>query len=601
MEPLITDILAEIDAAVVAFQETVPGVQSAIFEELQPIIKQLQLKNGRILNNVSNLKLIGQLQNKLERLIITTEYKAAVSSFLDTFKKVADLNHAYFKQFNAKFTPAETLPILRELSIESTITDLLGQGMFAGVVAPIQDILRQNTTVGGSYADFQEQLRKFILSEDNQEGVLERHTKQITTDALNQYQAQYHEAIAQDLNFSWGQYIGSLLTTSRELCEHLVEKRWIHKTELPAIISGDIDGEQVKLSKTTGLPLGMIPGTTPDNFKVLRGGYNCGHQFFYGPDSIVPEKVKAAFAKGPGAIFKTKLDTNVAKIQKINSEREKAIEKLNAARKKELDKVKGDPLKTQEIIKAYADKLEKIPAIIDTQALYTNPRTGEYIPTRMFLHGEILSDYLKNGSTNSGTSYFTGGAPAVGKGGLVDRIQTENPGILVVDPDRVKTEYIPEYEGLSKKGDSRAAAIVHEESSMLSKKIVSIAADQKFDIIYDGVGDGGYDGMAKKVQQQRKAGKKVVADYATVDVAVSLQRAIERGKKTGRFVPETYIKNMHKAISNLVPEFIKNNLFDELNLWNTTSKPPVLILTHKNGKTKIFNKSLYERFLAQGK
>lgn len=295
MEQSIKAILSTIDDAIAKFQDAIPGIQKLVYEELQPIVKELQVKNGKLLNNVDNLKLIGTLQNKLEKIIISAEYKKSVQSFIDSFTTVSNLNNDYFSQFNKKYKPKNTLPIIKQLAVESTINDLVGQGLSSNIIAPIQKILQQNITTGGSYAKFQEQLQNHILQNETGEGSLQRYTKQITTDAINQYNAQYGETVAQDLQFNWGRYVGSNITTTREFCTLLTDKQWVHKSELPEIIKGHIDGTDCKLSKTTGLPLGMIPDTNADNFKVRRGGYNCGHQFFWVPDSAVPADVKMRF------------------------------------------------------------------------------------------------------------------------------------------------------------------------------------------------------------------------------------------------------------------------------------------------------------------
>jgi hypothetical protein len=292
MDQSIEDILKTIDKAINKFQSAIPGIQRLVFEELQPLIKQIEIKDGKLLNNVNNLKLIGSLKNKLEKIILSPDYKKAVQNFLDSFTAVTNLQQDYFKQFNKDLKPKKTLPIIKQLAVESTINGLVGQGMSASVIDPIKKILTQNITTGGNYAKFQEQLRNHILTNDTGEGILERYTKQITTDSINQYNAQYHDAIAQDLQFNWGRYVGSNITTSREFCILLTKKQWVHKSELPEIIKGHIDNETCKLSKSTKLPLGMIPGTNPDNFKVVRGGYNCGHQFFWVPDSSVPANIK---------------------------------------------------------------------------------------------------------------------------------------------------------------------------------------------------------------------------------------------------------------------------------------------------------------------
>lgn len=296
MDQSINDILQTIDDAINTFQDKMPGLQKDIFDQLQPLLKEIQINGGKLLNNVNNLKLLGQLKNKLQKIIISPAYKDAVNKFIDSYNTVAALNMDYFKQFNDTFSPVKTLPIIKQLAIENTINDLVGQGLKQNLINPVTDILNTNITSGGSYASLQNQLRDHLVNNDTGEGSLVKYTKQITTDAINQYHAQYHAAIGQDLQFNWGRYVGSLITTSRQFCILLTAKQWVHKSELPEIIKGHIDGEDCKLSSTTDLPLGMIPGTDASNFIILRGGYNCAHHYFEVPDNVVPEAIRNNFA-----------------------------------------------------------------------------------------------------------------------------------------------------------------------------------------------------------------------------------------------------------------------------------------------------------------
>lgn len=298
-DKLIKSILKEIEGAVTNFQKNIPGIQKGMLDGVIEQLKDLSVQNGRVLNSVQNLKLIMQIKNRLEKLIVSEGYKESVKEFIKAFDTVAGLQQQYFADFNFKFKPSKTLPIIREASVDKTLNDLLGQGLQSNVVDKVHDVLLSNITTGGSYASLAEQLRNSILTNETGEGVMERYSKTITTDAINQYAAQYHDTLAQDLNLNWGRYIGSNLKTTREFCEKLTEKEWVHRTELPEILKGNIDGGTVKLNKQK-LPLGMIPGTTPDNFKVRRGGYNCGHQFFWVPDSSVPEHIRANFGKPLG-------------------------------------------------------------------------------------------------------------------------------------------------------------------------------------------------------------------------------------------------------------------------------------------------------------
>lgn len=285
-----------IDDAINTFQDKIPGLQKTMFDGLQPLLKELQLKNGKLINNVDNLKFLGQIKNKLEKIIISPEYKDAVQEFINSYNTLAALNLNYFSQFNEKYKPAKTLPIIKQLAVEKTITDLVGQGMSESITGAVRNILNTNITTGGSYASLQDQLREHLLNTDSGEGSLVKYTSQITTDSINQFSRQYHAAIAQDLNFKWGRYVGSLITTSREFCVYLTKKQWVHVSELPSILEGHIDGHDCRLSKTTGLPYGMIPGTNPANFKINCGGYECKHHYFMVPDAVVPVEFRSKFA-----------------------------------------------------------------------------------------------------------------------------------------------------------------------------------------------------------------------------------------------------------------------------------------------------------------
>lgn len=299
--PTQQEFLKTINGAIDNFQAAIPAVQKLIYEKLEPLIKELETRNGKLVNNLHNLKLIGQIKNALQKIVVSPDYKNAVNTFIDSFQEISDMQAQYFSQFVAKYKPAKVLPLIKELAVETTINDLIGQGMKASVVDPITDIITQNITTGGRYADFNQQLRNEILNNGAGDGSMLRYTRQITTDAINQYAAQNAAAIAQDLDFEWMEYVGSLINTSREFCVHLVEKRWIHKSELPGIIKGMIDGHQCKLSKRTKLPLGMIPDTTPENFNIRRGGYLCGHQAFWVPDTAVPLELRLKFPRKKAA------------------------------------------------------------------------------------------------------------------------------------------------------------------------------------------------------------------------------------------------------------------------------------------------------------
>ncbi len=161
-------------------------------------------------------------------------------------------------------------------------------GISANVTQGIQNILKANITGGGSYNQLLDQMRNFILTNESGTGALERYTKQITTDSLNQFSAQYSQAITEDLGMNWFMYVGSNKETTREFCRLLTKKKYIHRSEISSIIMGIIDGNQVAINPKTKVWYGGVPGTNESNFQILRGGYGCDHQMLPVNTNVVP-------------------------------------------------------------------------------------------------------------------------------------------------------------------------------------------------------------------------------------------------------------------------------------------------------------------------
>lgn len=289
------DIVNAIDDAVDKFGAKTPELEHRLMSLLDNAVKELEVKNGRILSNINNLKLINTLKRKLAKLILNNGYLKEVKGFTQAFDKVAEAQKIYFSEFNSKFTPLKMAPIVTDMAIDSAIDSLTESGINASVTKPIMDMLKTSVTSGGSYADLTRNLHDNLISSDGKPSILDRHLRTVTTDAINQFNGQSLNLYSEDLGLEWYRYVGGKKTTSREFCSYLVKKEWIHKSELSAILNGLIDEHQCKINPKTNLPLGMIAGTNANNFIVNRGGYNCGHKLIPVPKEIVPQSIRAKF------------------------------------------------------------------------------------------------------------------------------------------------------------------------------------------------------------------------------------------------------------------------------------------------------------------
>ena len=109
------------------------------------------------------------------------------------------------------------------------------------------------------------------------------------------FTAQNNKLQTDDLDTEWFMYTGSNIETTREFCQHLTKKKYIHRSEIPTILTGKIDDHQCEIYDKTGLPYGMIEGTTPENFQVNCGGWNCRHQLVPVADAVVLADVRRRF------------------------------------------------------------------------------------------------------------------------------------------------------------------------------------------------------------------------------------------------------------------------------------------------------------------
>lgn len=289
---LVDDLLSHVEDTVNGFNESIPDIEKQIYNRLVALLKDLDIKNGIIKNTVANLKAISRMKSDIEKIVFSPKYQANVTDFLKAYSVVSDLNNKYFEALVEDFKPGPLLAKIKRSAIDITADGLTEAGINANVIDPVRKMLLTAVTTGGSYADLIDTLRTNIVSEGKNLGTLQRYTRQITTDSINQFSASYNNAIASGLNLRWYMYVGSNLTTTRPFCKHLSAKKYIHEQELPMILKGDIDGYHVPFNVKTGIWYGGIPGTNESNFPVYRGGYNCGHQLYPVNEISVPKAVR---------------------------------------------------------------------------------------------------------------------------------------------------------------------------------------------------------------------------------------------------------------------------------------------------------------------
>lgn len=271
------------------FQKNIGTRQNDMWSTIFKTLKKLETNEaGEIKSNTANLRLLRTLRGDIKNTIITTQYKRDLEKFLGAFDELKTINDTYYQAI-ASTTLNANKNVFKEIvnfSIDATKNSLLDSGITEAVISPVEKVLSQNVTTGGVFQDLTESLRQEILGSPGQLGKLERYSKQITTDSLNQFNANYNQAMSQDLGLEFYFYNGAVKETTRDYCKGIVQGgtlglpggSYYHKKEVED--SADLQWA------------GKIPGTNKSSIFVNRGGYNCGHQWLAVDSEAVPQSVK---------------------------------------------------------------------------------------------------------------------------------------------------------------------------------------------------------------------------------------------------------------------------------------------------------------------
>jgi hypothetical protein len=296
-------LIETIEKSINGFNDSLPKIQKEILADVLDKIKKFDTRNKRITNTVKNIRLLNTIKNRLKKIILTDNYKGEVKEFLKVFTDVSTFQNDYFKEAEKKFTPPKVVKEIKKQTITDTINRLTEAGIGVNVSDKIAELLKQNVTTGVKYSDLAAQLREYILTTETP-GVLERYVKQIATDSVNQYSAQYMNTISGDLGYEWFRYQGKDIKTTRPFCDAMTDRKFFHITEVNDLLaakdlyySSEEGQVKVPIYEKTGLPHGLIPDTNAENFFIRRGGYNCGHQCFPIIEKLVPlEKRNEVYA-----------------------------------------------------------------------------------------------------------------------------------------------------------------------------------------------------------------------------------------------------------------------------------------------------------------
>jgi len=296
------EIVDEIQGMVDSFTDKIFPIQNEIYNKVQKTLLKLTLdSNGNIKRNISNINRINEIKGILQTIVRNPNYQKNVSSIKSSYKDITKIQKDYFKNNFNELKEPEILNSIMEQSFENTISSLTDSGLNVNVVNEATKIVSNGIISGSSIVEMNDLMQLFLKGNTEIDGKLVSYSKQIVNDTLHSVARNYNSIMVDELGLQWYQYVGALVKGkknktnnkrhggSRPWCIALVDKQWIHESELSKICKGNIDGNKVSLQ-------GLMPDTNKSNIVSRCGGYNCTHQLTPVPEEFVPKNIRKEFA-----------------------------------------------------------------------------------------------------------------------------------------------------------------------------------------------------------------------------------------------------------------------------------------------------------------
>lgn len=237
----------------------------------------------------------------------------------------------------------------------------------------------------------------------------------------------------------------------------------------------------------------------------------------------------------------------------------------------------------------------------DSLALHLTP-DGELTFGRMVLHAAIVDGLLEGQIRNDVSRViFTAGGPASGKSTIIEKFGLAANSVLI-DVDRIRP-LLPEYEPWRAEDPEQAANRTHREASEIAKRAFAAALLCGVNVIFDGVGGDDTGKFSERITATLEHSQLVQVCYATVSIALALERERARFEQTGRRVPEGVLRDGHAAASRGLPKVALLPVY-KIEIYDTTGETPRLLAHGPGGKgldgLAVVDAAGYAEFLNKG-
>lgn len=197
---------------------------------------------------------------------------------------------------------------------------------------------------------------------------------------------------------------------------------------------------------------------------------------------------------------------------------------------------------------------ENLKMRLSTEDRFFDEKSNSWSSERKSLHESIIKKHTEGAKkSNDPTVILMMGAPGSGKGTIrryLDKEGLTSPSLISVDPDEIKTKDLGEdFNKYRQFNTVSASGKVHEEGSYLAKEIISKLSEVKSDFLIDKVfsNEGK---LRKQISSLQKKGYKVKLIMASLPKEIGFKRALERGRRTGRYINKESASHSYDVIDS---------------------------------------------------
>jgi predicted ABC-type ATPase len=236
----------------------------------------------------------------------------------------------------------------------------------------------------------------------------------------------------------------------------------------------------------------------------------------------------------------------------------------------------------------------------DTLKFYTQA-DGNLTPERQALHDSIIESFFTDATPmpeGERMATLMMGGTASGKSTIVQEIlgasieEMGGQNFVRIDADLIKT-MLPEYESGVAASARDAAAIVHEESSVIAGEVRERAIAEGYSMIVDGTGANA-DKYSLLLTRLSDEGYHTNLVAMNADVEQGVARSAARAEQFGRWVPEKFIRDTYAKIP---ASFAQNSaLADNFMLFDNSGTTARLVWAFTEDGENVYDARYAARF-----